>query len=54
MATVDPIYLRRQAELCLAIAGLMSSPADAKVARQAADQYLHRAEQAEVELKEKI
>ena len=45
MATLDPIYLRRQAELCLAIAGLMSN---AKVARQAADQYLRRAEQAEV------
>jgi hypothetical protein len=39
----DTAYLRRQAELCLAISGLMSHPDDAKLARQAATNYNRRA-----------
>jgi hypothetical protein len=41
---IDAAYLRRQAELCFAIAALMSDPKDARVARLAGDRYLHRAQ----------
>jgi hypothetical protein len=34
----DSAYLRRQAELCLAMAELLSNPVDAKHARSAAEQ----------------
>ena len=44
----DAAYLRRQAELCLAIAGLMSRPHDAELARQAAANYIRRAVDAEL------
>jgi len=46
---LDPAYLRRQAELCFAIAELMTNPVDAKLARLAAEQYARRAEHAEQE-----
>jgi hypothetical protein len=43
---IDAAYLRAQAELCFAIADLMSSPEDARLARMAAEQYVSRAEKA--------
>jgi hypothetical protein len=43
----DPVHLRAQAQLCFAIADLMSDPADAKRVRQAAEQYASRAERVE-------
>ena len=46
---VEAAYLRRQAELCFAIAELMSDPADATLAREAAEQYVQRAKKAEEE-----
>jgi hypothetical protein len=46
---VDPAYLRRQAELCFALAQLMTSTVDSKLARLAAEQYARRAENAEQE-----
>jgi hypothetical protein len=45
----DPTHLRAQAELCFAIAELMSDPADAERVRLAAEQYVSRAERAERE-----
>jgi hypothetical protein len=45
----DAAHLRRQAELCLAIAELLSNPVDAKHARSAAEQYAQRARNAEQE-----
>lgn len=45
----DVAHLRAQAQLCFAIAELMSDPADAKLARVAAEQYACRAEKAERE-----
>jgi hypothetical protein len=42
-------HLRRRAELCFAIAQVLSHPADAKVARQTAEQYVRRAENTEKE-----
>jgi hypothetical protein len=45
----DAAHLRRQAELCLAIAELLSNPVDAKHARSAAEQYAERARDAEKE-----
>ncbi len=45
----DAAYLRRQAELCLAMAELLSNPMDAKHARSAAEQYAQRARNAEKE-----
>jgi hypothetical protein len=45
----DPTHLRAQAQLCFAIADLMSDPADAERVRLAAEQYLLRAEKAERE-----
>jgi hypothetical protein len=45
----DAEYLRRQAELCRAIADLMSSSSDANLARQAAERYARRAANAEQE-----
>jgi hypothetical protein len=44
---IDAAYLRRQAELCSALAELMSNPIDAQVARRAAEQYVQRAQSAE-------
>jgi hypothetical protein len=46
---IDAMYLRRQAQLCFAIADLMSNPADAKLARLAAETYEQRAEKADRE-----
>ena len=46
---LDPAYLRAQAELCFAIADLMSTPEDARLARIAAEHYVSRAEKAECE-----
>jgi hypothetical protein len=46
----DPTHLRAQAQLCFAIADLMSDPADAERVRSAAEQYASRAEKAEREL----
>jgi hypothetical protein len=45
----DPTHLRAQAQLCFAIADLMSDPADAERVRSAAEQYVSRAEKAERE-----
>ncbi len=45
----DAAYLRRQAELCFAMAELLSNPIDAKHARSAAEQYAQRARYAEQE-----
>ena len=42
-------HLRRQAELCLAMAELASNPIDAKRARLAAEHYLQRARSVEQE-----
>jgi hypothetical protein len=39
MEMVDAAYLRRQAELCFAMAELLSNPADAKCARLAAERF---------------
>jgi hypothetical protein len=44
---IDATYLRRQAELYFAIADLMSDPADALQAREAAAECLRRAQSAE-------
>jgi hypothetical protein len=46
---VDAAYLRRQAELCFAMAELLSNPVDARHARLAAEQYAQRARNAEQE-----
>jgi hypothetical protein len=46
---LNAAHLRRQAELCFAIAEVLSNPVDAKLARQAAEQYERRAENAEQE-----
>jgi hypothetical protein len=43
----DPVHLRARAQLCFAIADLMSDPADAERVRLAAEQYATRAERAE-------
>jgi hypothetical protein len=45
----DPTHLRAQAQLCFAIADLMSDPADAERVRSAAEKYVSRAEKAERE-----
>jgi hypothetical protein len=45
----DPAHLRAKAQLCSAIADLMSDPADANTARQTAEQYASQAEKAERE-----
>jgi hypothetical protein len=45
----DPAHLRAKAQLCSAIAELMSDPADANMARQTAEQYASLAEKAERE-----
>ena len=45
----DPAHLRAKAQLCSAIAELMSDPADANMARQTAEQYASLAEKAEQE-----
>jgi hypothetical protein len=45
----DPTHLRAQAQLCFAIADLMSDPADAERVRLAAEHYVSRAEKAERE-----
>jgi hypothetical protein len=45
----DSTHLRAQAQLCFAIADLMSDPADAERVRSAAEQYVSRAEKAERE-----
>jgi hypothetical protein len=45
----DSAHLRAQAELCFAIADLMSDPADAERVRLTAEQYVSRAEKAEQE-----
>ena len=45
----DPAHLRAKAQLCSAIAELMSDPADANMARQTAEQYSSLAEKAERE-----
>jgi hypothetical protein len=44
---LDAAYLRRQAELYFAIAEMLTSPADAQLARAAAERYVHRARIAE-------
>ena len=46
---VEAAYLHRQAELCFAIADLMSDPVGAKLARVAAEHYVQRAKKAEEE-----
>jgi hypothetical protein len=43
----DPAHLRAKAQLCSAIADLMSDPADANTARHTAEQYASLAEKAE-------
>jgi len=43
----DAARMRRKAELCFAIAELLSNPADAKSARSVAEQYAQRARDAE-------
>jgi hypothetical protein len=43
MEMVDAAYLRRQAELCFAMAELLSNPEDAKCARLAAERFVQRA-----------
>ena len=48
-AMFDPTHLRAQAQLCFAIADLMSDPADADRVRMAAEQYVTRAEKSERE-----
>ena len=48
-AMFDPAHLRAQAQLCFAIADLMSDPSDAERVRSAAEQYVSRAEKAERE-----
>jgi hypothetical protein len=48
-AMFDPAHLRAQAQLCFAIADLMSDPSDAERVRSAAEQYVSRAEKAEQE-----
>jgi hypothetical protein len=45
----DPAHLRAKAQLCSAIAELMSDPADANTARQTAEQYTSMADKAERE-----
>ena len=45
----DPAQLRAKAQLCSAIADLMSDPADATTARVKAEQYAWLAEKAERE-----
>ena len=45
----DPAHLRAKAQLCSAIAELMSDPADATTARQTAEQYAALADKAEQE-----
>jgi hypothetical protein len=45
----DTTHLRAQAQLCFAIADLMSDPADADRVRQTAQKYVSRAEKAERE-----
>jgi hypothetical protein len=45
----DPAHLRAKAQLCSAIADLMSDPADATTARHTAEQYASLAEKAERE-----
>ena len=45
----DPAQLRAKAQLCSAIADLMSDPADANTARHTAEQYASLAEKAERE-----
>jgi hypothetical protein len=44
---VEPSYLRAQAELCFAMARLVSDPDAAKLARLAAERYMRRADNAE-------
>ena len=46
-AMFDPVHLRARAQLCFAIADLMSDPADAERVRLAAQQYAARAERVE-------
>jgi hypothetical protein len=45
----DPAHLRAKAQLCSAIADLMSDPADATMARRTAEQYASLADKAEQE-----
>ena len=45
----DPAHFRAKAQLCSAIADLMSDPADANTARHTAEQYASMAEKAERE-----
>lgn len=49
MEMVDAAYLRRQAELCFAMAELLSNPEDAKCARLAAERFVQRAKHTEQE-----
>jgi hypothetical protein len=51
-AMFDPAHLRAQAQLCFAIADLMSEPSDAERVRSAAERYVSRAEKAERNLGE--
>ena len=46
---MNAAHLRAQAELCFAIAKLMSAPVDAEVARLAAERYVRRADKKDSE-----